>query len=135
MKLPWIALAILSAFLLGSAGGFWKGWHDGALSVTAAQDQAQLQSLNQVITNQRSLIKEANSASARLAQLGSSRAAQDAATTQALKEMLHETASLRAQCRFDAGVMRQLVAARARAAQAAAGGLDGAVPAAGQSGG
>ncbi|RGP57278.1 hypothetical protein ASB58_00935 [Pseudomonas abyssi] len=61
----------------------------------------------------------------------SARQQADANTTKELTDALALTAAERAQCRFDDDSMRHTAAARDRAAQAAAGGLGGAVPAAG----
>ncbi|WP_051299241.1 hypothetical protein [Marinobacterium litorale] len=129
-----IAVASL-ALMLGSAAGYWKGHADGSLQAQAATDEQAVTDLNALIEQHRTLVTESNKASQRVKGLLADRQSQDRKTTKTLKELLDETAAMRSECRFDDRVMRELDAARERAARAVTGGLDGAVPGAGEPGG
>lgn len=129
-----IAVAAI-ALMLGAGGGYWKGLSEGRLEVRAETDSQAVDDLNAILDNHRTLVKESNAASLRVQGLIADRQAYDRQTTKTLQELLNETAALRAECRFDDRVMRELDNARERAARAAAAGLDGAVPAPAESGG
>ena len=75
-----------------------------------------------------SLTAAANTASQALGQTISARQQADAKTTREIRNVLNSTASQRAGCLFDADSMRQLDAARERAATAATSGVRSPVP-------
>lgn len=118
----------LAALITGAAGGYWMGRDHGALEVQAATDSQTVASFTSLLEQHAQQVREANAASERLNRLIAQRQTHNDSTTQTLKEVLHETAALRADCRFDDRVMRELTDARNRAAKAAASGLDGTVP-------
>lgn len=118
----------LAALITGAAGGYWMGLGHGALEVQAATDSQTVANLTSLLEQHAQQVREANAASERLNSLIAQRKRHDYSTTQVLREVLHETAALRADCRFDDRIMRELATAHKRAAQAATGGLDGAMP-------
>lgn len=123
-----IALLALLLALAGAALGYWRGHAAGALAAEAKHNANAVQGMTQLLESHSALIKQTGAASAALRRAVAAREQADEAATQELKDALAITASTRADCRHDAGVMRSLEAARERAARAAAGGSDGAVP-------
>lgn len=119
---------VLLGLLIGLAAGFFGGKYQGALATSAARDATVVQDLTHLIDSHKSLVGAANAASKAMRTALSVRAASDAKSTQELRDAL--AADPRPDCDLDAGVMRQLADARERAAQAAAGGIRGALPAA-----
>lgn len=122
----------LAGFIIGAAGGYWMGLDYGALQVRASTDSQSVTKLTELIESQKTLTVEANKASQQINTLVAERQRHDYSTTRTLKEVLDETAALRADCRFDDRVMRELTEARNRAARAVTGGLDGALPTTGE---
>lgn len=125
-----IALLALVLGLAGAVGGFFYGHHAGAVAESAKRDGQAVKDLAGLIDSHKDLIKAAGAASKAMRGAIAKRAAQDAQTTQEFKDALTPTADSRAGCVFPADVMRQLAAARDRAAQTAAFGVRGALPAA-----
>lgn len=125
----WLA-AVLLAALAGAAPGYWRGRADGRLAERARHDAQLVQQLSAVLEQHGSLVQQSQEASQRLRRAAAARARADDETTRELADALAKTADLRAACVLDAGVLRQVDAARAAAAAAAAGGFAGAVPAA-----
>ncbi len=123
-------LIILVPFIAGAVGGFYFGHDAGATNCSATRDAAAVKQLGEIISAHTALVDEADKASKALRVATSQRAALDNKTNKELKDALAKTAGTRAGCQFDDNSMRQLEAARARANQAAAIGIIGAVPAA-----
>lgn len=131
-------IAFVAAGLLAGALGAWRlfayveqaGYDRGFAAARNECQQTDLSRLQAVIDSTKSLAQAANAASQKLGQTISARQQADDKTTKEIRNALAATAGSRAGCVFDAGVMRQLEAARQRAAAAAAGGLGNAVPAA-----
>ena len=115
------ALSINLAFDLGTDQGVLQG-------KTQCQQQ-ELTRLNNTINAATALIAKANDASLTLGAVINSRIAADAKATQEIRRALSTTAHLRVDCVLPDDVLRQLSAARERANQAAASGLDDAVSA------
>lgn len=123
-----IALLALVLAAAGTALGYWWGHAAGAQAVQAKRDADAVQGMTDLLSAHTALVKQSGAASAALRRAAAAREKADEASTQELKDVLANTAVTRADCRHDAGVMRQLEAARERAARAAASGVDGAVP-------
>ncbi|MDO5290225.1 MAG: hypothetical protein Q4F13_11405 [Pseudomonadota bacterium] len=130
MSRPAIALLAFLLALAAGAVGFWRGDLAGQAKARAAQDAQTVQQLTRVLDEHQALVKQAQEASQALRRAAAARAQADSKTTQELIHALAQTADTRAGCVLPAGVVRQLDAARERAAAAAASGLAGAVPAA-----
>lgn len=124
-----IALLALVVGLAGAVGGFFYGHHQGVVAESAKRDGKAVADLTKLITSHQGLIDKSNAASRSMRGALASRAAADTQTTQEFKDALAATADSRAGCLFPADVMRQLSAARERAAQAATGGIRGPLPA------
>ena len=125
-----IALIALVLSLAAAVAGFFYGKHQGALAESAKRDGKAVADLTQLITSHQGLIGQANRASLALRALAAARLEADNKFSQEFKDALKPTADSRAGCVFPADVMRQLTAARDRAAKAAASGIAGGVPAA-----
>ena len=124
-----LGIALFVAYQLGANNAYALGYAEGG---SAAKDQcqtAQLDALQDVIDSTAGLTSAANTASQELGKTISARKQADAKATKEIRDALASTAPERAGCVFDAGVMQQLDNARGRAAEAAAGGIRGAVPA------
>lgn len=130
-----IALLALLLALAGTALGYWCGHAAGAQAAEAKHDAKAVHDMSELLASYSALVKQTSVASAALRRAMAEREKTDEVTTQELKDVLANTASTRVDCRHDAGVMRQLEAARERAARAAASGVDGAVPGAASAGG
>ncbi|MCL1960501.1 MAG: hypothetical protein FWG56_01690 [Desulfovibrionaceae bacterium] len=130
----WI-LATLIAMLASGFGGYNLGRGNGVAAQQARQDHQAVADLAGLLDSHANLIKQADAASLAMRQAAARREAADRQTTKELRHALDSTAGARAGCLFDSGVLRQLAAARDRAAQAAAGGVRGALPAASASAG
>lgn len=131
-------IALLAVLLALAAGalGFWRGQVAGQAKAQAAQDARAVQQLTDVLEQHSRLVQQSQAASQALRRAAAARAQADSKTTRELIDVLAQTADARAGCVLPAGVVRQLDAARERAAQAAASGFAGAVPAAaGEDGG
>ena len=120
-------LAVLTA-LAGVLGGYWWGRTDGAAVAKARQAAQVVADMEQLLDKHAGLAAQSNAASAALRKAAAHRGEVDRRTTKELKDALAKNVGDRAGCRFDAGVMQHLEAARERAGRAAAGGGDGAVP-------
>ncbi len=133
MKPLTLALLTLCACLGAGVGGFFYGKHLGERLEAGARDASAVGQLTTLIEAQKGLVAQANLASRAMRQATSARLLADQQSTLELQDALRATADSRAGCVFDPGVLRQLTAARDRAAQAAASGLRAAVPAPGAS--
>lgn len=125
-----VGAVAIAALVCASAGYLW-GRHEGTRLERARADAQAVRDLSALIESHQDLIGQARAASQGMRQALASRRSQDRAATKELRDVLAQTADRRVDCVFDAGVMRSLEAARERAAQAAAGGVLGPVPAAG----
>lgn len=123
-----IALSALVLALSTGTGGYFYGHHQGAIAESAERDKKTVTDLTDLIDSHKGLIAQANAASVSMRGALTRRATADTQTTQEFKDALAATAASRAGCVFSDGVMRQLAAANSRAAQAAAGGIQGALP-------
>ena len=125
-----VALIALVLCLAAAVAGFFYGKHQGALAESAKRDGKAVADLTQLITSHQGLIGQANRASLALRAVVAARLEADNKFLQEFKDALKPTADSRAGCVFPPDVMRQLNAARDRAAKAAASGIAGGVPAA-----
>jgi hypothetical protein len=124
-----IAGGILVWSISVAAGAFFYGQ-----SVQKDADEAHasrdiITQLTDIIDTGKTLASDAAEASKAMRAITDSRTRANNLTTKDLENALAKTAGNRVDCRFDADVMRQLDAARQSAAEAAAGGLRGTVPA------
>lgn len=126
-----IALAGVVLALSTGGGGYLWGHAAGKAAEVARRDGQAVRQLGQLIDSQRGLVEQANAASARLRRAAATRATRDAVFGKEFRDALARTAGDRAGCRFDDDSVRQLGAARDRAAAAAAGGAAAELPAAG----
>ena len=125
------ATALVGGLLLAAAagiGGYGYGLDQGKALEKGRQDAKALETITDQIAAHADLVKRSGAASkgmrAAVAQLEKA----NTQTTTEIADALTTTAPERADCVFPAGVMRGLEAARERAAQAAAGGVIGALP-------
>lgn len=125
-----LGVALFVAYQLGASNAYHLGYAKGSATEKGLCLQGHLDGLTAVLDSTKALTVAANEASQRLGQSISARKQADAKTTKEIRDALAQTAPQRAGCVFDAGVMQQLETARARAAEAAAGGIRRAVPAA-----
>ena len=125
-----VALIALVLCLAAAVAGFFYGKYQGALAESAKRDGKAVADLTQLITSHQGLIGQANRASLALRAVVAARLEADNKFLQEFKDALKPTADSRAGCVFPPDVMRQLTAARDRAAKAAASGIAGSVPAA-----
>ena len=125
-----VALIALVLSLAAAMAGFFYGKHQGALAESAKRDGQAVAQLEQLITSHKGLIGQSNRASLALRAVVAARLEADNKFSQEFKDALALTADSRAGCVFPPDVMRQLNAARDRAAKAAASGIAGGVPAA-----
>ncbi|AVO33656.1 hypothetical protein [Ottowia oryzae] len=126
-----IALGGLLLALGAGAGGYWWGHGNGKAAEVARRDADTVAKVTAQLEAHQGLIDDANAASAALRGAAATRAANDRKFSKEFRDALKNTAGDRAGCRFDDDSVRQLGAARERAAQAAAGGLTATVPRAG----
>ena len=127
------ATAIVGGLLLAVAagiGGYGYGLDQGKALEKGRQDAKALETITDQINAHADLVKRSGAASkgmrAAVAQLERA----NTLTTTEIADALTTTAPERADCVFPTGVMRGLSDARDRAAQAAASGIHGALPAA-----
>jgi uncharacterized protein HemX len=130
-----IALLALAAALAAGGAGYWRGHVAGKAAAQARQDAALVRQLGQELDSHRDLIDSANAASAHLRADMAAQRTRERQYSKEFRDVLNESAVNRANCRFGAGVVQRLDAARERAAQAAAGGGAATVPGAGSGAG
>lgn len=116
-----LALIAISAALVGVVGGYFYGHAQGATAESAKRDGQAVQQLTGLITSHQALIKQAAATSGALRQAQAARAAQDMQFSKEFRHALKTSAAARAGCRFDDDIVRQLGAARDRAAAATSG--------------
>ncbi|WP_146030575.1 hypothetical protein [Castellaniella caeni] len=123
----------LVAVLLASAGAGWlgygRGYDQGELAQRSRTDAAQIRSLSGQLTTIAANAQAAADDSRTIRNTMTKIENAQAASTQELKDALKRNKTDPVLCRFDADSMRIIAAARAAAARAAAGGIDGALPA------
>jgi hypothetical protein len=124
-------MGLLLGLALGALGGQLWGRAEGAQLARGKAAEQHVKGLQQVLDSHAHLVAEAASASAGLRQALDERSAADDRSTRELRSALARTSGSRAGCVFDDGVVRQLEAARERAAAAAAGGTAATVRGAG----
>ena len=129
-----MALGGLVLALAAGGLGYWRGHVDGTAAEVARSDAQTVQQLNGLIASHTTLIDQARTASAGLRKTMSARAAQDQQFSKEFRDALKVSKAARAGCRFDDDSMRQLGAARDRAAAAAASGSAAVVPGAADAG-
>lgn len=122
------ALWGLLVALAAAVGGYAYGEHQGALLEAGRRDAVVVKEMSTLLESHKGLVQRATQVSQAMRTATWQRAQQDAQTTQELTDVLQATARERADCVFDAGVLRQLSTARERAADAAANGIRTAVP-------
>lgn len=129
---------VVGALLLG----YWlinfieaAGYDRGYAAAEKNCQTADIQRLTTLLESAAEQTEQAQVISLELSGLINQQVAQNARTTQELRHALTATAADRAACRFTADIMRQLNAARTRAASAATGGIRGAVSDPGETGG
>ena len=123
----WIALGGLALALLCGGGGYWWGHGDGEQAERGKQAISAVDTLKTTLDKHAELVDDTNQASAALRLAMAQRAASDRNFSKEFRNALKATADERADCRFDDGIVRQLGAARDRAAEAAASGSAAAV--------
>jgi hypothetical protein len=124
------ALALCLAAAGAGALGYSTGYTRGARDVRGEQAAQQAAQLSDQVRGMRADL-QASAASSSQLRAGLARLERhQTSSTQELKNALQKNAADPVLCRFDADSMRIIDAARAAAAQAAAGGIRGALPAA-----
>jgi len=118
-------VALLSAVLIAALAVAGLSYWLGKAARQAEQDHQAVADLSTILQSQTKLVKQANAASRAMRQATARREAADQQTTEELRHALAATADSRTDCAFPADVLRQLQAARDRAADAAAGGIRG----------
>jgi len=119
---------LLLALAAAAGAGYWRGHAAGQAAQQARQDHQAVAELTGIIESHTQLVEQSQAASRAMRQATARREAADQKTTEELRHALAATADSRTGCVFDDGVLRQLQAARDRAAAAAAGGVRGALP-------
>lgn len=122
-----IAGALILSMLTGGAG-IWVGYDQGRAAAQAKQDHDAAQALSKSLQQASDAINQANTASNDMRTALNKLQTAQGSSTQELKNALAKNHSSTV-CHLDPDSMRILDQARASAAQAAAGGVLGAVPA------
>ena len=123
-----VAIAGLLVAIAAGVGGYDYGIDQGKALEKGRQDADSLKTVTDQIAAHVDLVKQSGAASRSLRLAVAAREKVNDTTSKELGDALTATADSRAGCVFPAGVMRGLEAARERAAQAAAGGVVGALP-------
>ena len=123
-----IALVFLGAVLAAGIGGYGFGSANGKAAQVANHNAQALSQLGKQLDAHSDLVKRSTTANLALRTTMQARKAVDKQSTEVLTHELNSTADSRAGCVFPASVMRELSTSRDRAAQAASGGVSGAVP-------
>ena len=125
-----VATVGLLVSIAAGLGGYAYGIDQGKALEKGRQDSQALQDIKGQLTAHANLVKQSGAASRSLRQAMALREQANEATSKEMSDALTSTAGDRAGCVFPARVMHDLAAARARAAEAAALGTGGALPAA-----
>lgn len=127
---PWAGLALCVAAAGAGWWGYSSGYERGALDIQAAQAQLQVKQFTDQVQRLHVDLQASTQASRQMRDGLSRLENRQSLSTQELKNALHKNAADPVVCRFDVDSMRILAASRAAAAQAAASGIRGALPAA-----
>lgn len=124
----YVAIAVLAptAFVMTYKTGYANAQREAVSDCQSAT----IKQLQSILTDAEQLTVDANAASLALNKTISDRIVADAKTTKDIRDALKTTAHLRIDCKLPDNVMRDLAAARQRANEAAASGIDSAMPAA-----
>lgn len=118
-----LAIVALGALAASHYGMYQWGYSGAEGDERSACQQRQIEGLTGTIERMQQLSLDASRHSREIDQVLNARQLANEQTTEELKDALAKTTDARADCLFPVGVMRQLAAARARAAEAAAGGV------------
>ena len=125
-----VAIAGLLVAIAAGVGGYGYGIDQGKALEKGRQDADSLKTVTDQISAHGDLVKQSGVASRNLRMAVAAREKVNDTTSKELGDALTTTADSRVGCVFPAGVMRHLSEARDRAAEAAASGVLGPVPAA-----
>ena len=125
-----VAIAGLLVAIAAGVGGYGYGLDQGKALEKGRQDADSLKTVTDQITAHGDLVKQSGVASRNLRLAVAAREKVNDTTSKELGDALTTTADSRVGCVFPARVMRNLSEARDRAAEAAASGVLGPVPAA-----
>ena len=125
-----VAVAGLLVAIAAGVGGYGYGVDQGKALEKGRQDADSLKTITNQIAAHGDLVKQSGVASRNLRLAVAAREKVNDTTSKELGDALTTTADSRVGCVFPARVMRNLSEARDRAAEAAASGIHGALPAA-----
>ena len=123
-----IALGFVLAVIAAGVGGYGFGHAEGKAAQVADYNANTVKQLGDQLEAHDGLVQRSTAANQALRATIQARKKANQQTTEVLTHELNSTADSRAGCVFPPGVMRELSAARDRAAEAASGGTAGAVP-------
>ena len=123
-----IALGFVLAVIAAGVGGYGFGHTEGKAAQVAHYNANAVKQLGDQLTAHDDLVKRSTVANQALRATIHLRKKANQQTSEVLTHELNSTADSRAGCVFPPGVMRELSTSRDRAAQAASGGVSGAVP-------
>ncbi|QIL81758.1 hypothetical protein G7047_18925 [Diaphorobacter sp. HDW4A] len=123
-----IALGFVLAVIAAGVGGYGYGHSEGKASQVADYNAKAVKQLGDQLSTHDDLVKRSTAANQALRATIQLRKKANQQTSEVLTHELNSTADSRAGCVFPPGVMRELSAARDRAAEAASGGVSSAVP-------
>lgn len=123
-----IALGFILAVIAACVGGYGFGHTEGKAAQVADYNAKAVKQLGDQLTAHDDLVKRSTVANQALRATIQLRKKANQQTSEVLIHELNSTADSRAGCVFPPGVMRELSAARDRAAEATSGGVSGAVP-------
>ena len=124
-----IILGAVLAVVAAAATGYGFGHADGKAAQIADHNAEALRQVRDQLTAHDGLVKRSIIANKALRDAMQQRKKGDQQSSEVLTHELNSTADSRAGCVFPSGVMRELSAARDRAAEAAASGISGTLPA------
>ena len=127
MSRPAIALGFVLAVIVASIGGYGFGHAEGKAAQVADYNATTVKQLGNQLAAHDELVQRSTAANQALRATIQARKKANQQTTEVLTHELNSTADSRAGCVFPPGVMRELSAARDRAAEAASGGAAGVV--------
>lgn len=125
-----VAVGGLLVAIAAGIGGYGYGLDQGKALEKGRQDGAALKTITDQVAEHADLVKQSGIASRNLRQAVAAREKVNDTTSKEMSDELTTTADSRVGCVFPARVMRNLSEARDRAAEAAASGIHGALPAA-----
>ncbi|MDO5623819.1 MAG: hypothetical protein Q4G71_03935 [Pseudomonadota bacterium] len=123
-----LGLLALCTALAGVLGGYLWGRVDGRAGALARHNAQAVQQMQGLLAEHTELVAQSQAASQSLRRTTAARQVADQKSTRELQSVLAQTAHERAHCVLPADGVRQLGAARARAAAAAASGLADPLP-------